>query len=257
MGGIGPGGLLNAARLQGLTGEGGGGGRHPFGLSGMMGPNHAMGGSVAAMNAFSRLDPQGGQHRGPMYPQFQGHGGSNNNNEGGLIHSMNPGTASALFSSVQSQFNPRGSVVVGGGVVGNVLNSDVVFDTSRVPVGASSSSSSGINTMGMTSAEMFEAGLRLERMENRQQHAMQQMSMMDAFGRNGGGNLRAAANNAGASGKSPSQSSFHPPQTTSSSSSSGGNFGMSEVELASEIMKRPGMDPLRALELAKRFNSST
>mmetsp|Transcript_40812 Transcript_40812/g.85544 ORF Transcript_40812/g.85544 Transcript_40812/m.85544 type:complete len:218 (-) Transcript_40812:249-902(-) len=211
------------------------------------------------MNAFSRLDPQGGQHRGPMYPQFQGHG-SNNNNEGGLIHSMNPGTASALFSSVQSQFNPRGSVVVGGGGVGNVLNSDVVFDTSRVPVGASSSSSSsGINTMGMTSAEMFEAGLRLERMENRQQHAIQQqMSMMDAFGRNGGGgNLRAAANNAGASGKSPLQSSFHPPQITSSSSSSGGNFGMSEVELASEIMKRPGMDPLRALELAKRFNSST
>lgn len=240
MGGIGPGGLLNAARLQGLSSGGG-----QFGMSrmsGMMGPN-VMGGNVAAMNAFSRLDPQGG-HRGQMFQQFQGQGQGNTNNEG-LVNSMNPNTASALFSSVQSQFNPRGSV----GGVGNGLNSDVMFDSSRV-----GASSSGMNTMGMTSAEMFEAGLRLEQMENRQQQARQQqmnmMDMMDMFGRNGhaNGNHSNTNTNHGTSSQS-----YHPPQTTSS----GGNFGMTEVELATEIMKRPGMDPLRALELAKRFNGAT
>ena len=211
-------------------------------MIGMMGPN-VMGGNVAAMNALSRLEPQSGR-RGQMFQQFQGQGqGNNNNNNEGLMNSMNPNTTSALFSSVQSQFNPRGSA----DGMGNGLNSNIIFDSSQV-----GASSLGMNTMGMTSAEMFEAGLRLERMENRQQQARQQMIMMDMFGRNGHNNGNHSNNNSNTNNGTSSQS-FHPPQTTSS----GENFGMTGVELSSEIMKRPGMDAVRAFELAKRFNIAT
>ena len=97
-------------------------------------------------------------------------------------------------------------------------------------------------SMGMTSTDMFEAGLRLERIEQRQQQ--RQMQMMDML------------NNSNA----PIAPSFNPQAgaTTRTNFLNTNHRGdMSEVDLASEIMKQgePGMEPWRALELAKRFKN--
>ena len=79
----------------------------------------------------------------------------------------------------------------------------------------------------MTSADMFQAGLRLQQMERHE--------------------------------SAPPASFDGPPGGTFGNGMNGNaRNGMNKVELASQIMKRgdPGMEPGRALELAKRFNGS-
>eukprot|EP00584_Thalassiosira_punctigera_P005023 CAMPEP_0172534668 /NCGR_PEP_ID=MMETSP1067-20121228/6946_1 /TAXON_ID=265564 ORGANISM="Thalassiosira punctigera, Strain Tpunct2005C2" /NCGR_SAMPLE_ID=MMETSP1067 /ASSEMBLY_ACC=CAM_ASM_000444 /LENGTH=390 /DNA_ID=CAMNT_0013319483 /DNA_START=262 /DNA_END=1434 /DNA_ORIENTATION=+ len=197
-----------------------------FGLAGtyeaMMGQAGLMGNAAALAAAQHSL-----AHQVPrqMYPPSFNQGVVGD----GLMNSMNTmnhggcvglGGPASMFSSVSSQY-PR------AGAMG-----------------------------GMTSTDMFEAGLRLEEMEQRQQQ--RQMQMMGML--NGGGNT-AMLNGGG----SPALSPFNPvpPSHMPNASNFGGSVGgsmhcMSEMELASEIMKRgePGMEPWRALELAKRYNNA-
>lgn len=97
---------------------------------------------------------------------------------------------------------------------------------------------------GMTSKEMFQAGLRLERMEQAQAAAARGNSMAPGSGGGGGGG----------GGQIPSGSQDFPALSNVPPNM---RDNMSEVELASEIMKQgePGMEPWRALELAKRFKN--
>mmetsp|Transcript_9741 Transcript_9741/g.17512 ORF Transcript_9741/g.17512 Transcript_9741/m.17512 type:complete len:131 (-) Transcript_9741:32-424(-) len=95
-------------------------------------------------------------------------------------------------------------------------------------------------TMGMTSTDMFEAALRLERLEQGQQRKMRLADMVRDR------NVSAA-------------SSFNLPPTMPSLDTNYGNSKsgkMSNVELAFEIMQKdPSMEPMHALEMAKHLNN--
>lgn len=139
--------------------------------------------------------------------------------------------------------------------------------------GAGSGSNQGFpqgGMSGMTSKDMFEAGLRLERMEQRQQQMQQMQMSMDpqsqfnhpsapsASAGMGGGN-HSSMGMSGMSGSPglPSANYGGSNSMMNNSSSFGGADNMSQVELASQLMKRdPSMEPWRALELAKRFNNN-
>ena len=95
------------------------------------------------------------------------------------------------------------------------------------------------STMGMTSTDMFEAALRLERLEQGQQRKMRLADMVRDR------NVSAA-------------SSFNLPTMPSLDPSYGNSKcgKMSNVELAFEMMQRdPSMEPMHALEMAKRLNN--
>lgn len=108
---------------------------------------------------------------------------------------------------------------------------------------------------GMTSADMFQAGLELERREQRQQQITNML------------NNNKKDDNPFAESSSFDQVSS-PPQAmgmnNDNSFDDSNNFGnnngngTSEITLATEIMKQsPGMEPWKALELAKRFNAKS
>lgn len=108
---------------------------------------------------------------------------------------------------------------------------------------------------GMTSTDMFEAGLCLERMEQRQQQRQNQM--MDMLNDNGGNSPAMAAATTSSFNQAMSQQQPQMPISMSSEmNGNNSNFGgdMSQVDLATQILKRdPSMEPWRALELAKSF----
>eukprot|EP00580_Thalassiosira_gravida_P001443 CAMPEP_0201598712 /NCGR_PEP_ID=MMETSP0492-20130828/432_1 /ASSEMBLY_ACC=CAM_ASM_000837 /TAXON_ID=420259 /ORGANISM="Thalassiosira gravida, Strain GMp14c1" /LENGTH=361 /DNA_ID=CAMNT_0048061165 /DNA_START=66 /DNA_END=1151 /DNA_ORIENTATION=- len=110
--------------------------------------------------------------------------------------------------------------------------SSTIFTPNRLPH----------DSMGLTSTEMFEAGLQLRKMEQRRERQMQLMDML---------NTRKVMH---------STSSCSPPVVSSNQFDNFNNhsFGgvSKEVKLASEIMFRyPSMEPSRALELANRFDN--
>jgi len=103
------------------------------------------------------------------------------------------------------------------------------------------------NAMGMTSTDMYRAGLQLERIEHQQQRQIQNMDMF-----NNGNNVPGAP---------PFNQSPPMPVQMPAANNYGGptnNFGggdITDVDVAFNMMKQnPNMEPWRALELAKRFN---
>jgi len=98
------------------------------------------------------------------------------------------------------------------------------------------------DSMGLSSTEMFEAGLQLRKMEQRRERQMQLMDML---------NMRNVVPSASAP-------SYSPPVVSSNQFDNFNNFGElpKEVKLAFEIMFRyPNMEPSRALELANCFDN--
>lgn len=114
------------------------------------------------------------------------------------------------------------------------------------------------NMGGMTSTDMFEAGLRLERMEQRQQYEQRQMQLMDMLNNNRSpqsssnpppssyNNMGPGSSMGGAAGSAPSGT---------GNNNGGNNNNVSEISLASEIMKNnPSMEPRKALEMARNIS---
>lgn len=191
-----------------------------------------------------------------MLPPF----GSNNPYSMGHPYNMNP----MLFPQQARQVMPYAGAPNQGG-------NGIMHSNSTGMGGPSSLFMPGQFPQGMTSTDMFEAGLCLERMERQQERQMQMMNMLnqdDNFP------TETAASSFNPS-MPPSASSFNPPMPPPASSFNPslprttmptefdsnihGNSdirsdNMTEVELASQLLKGdPGMEPRRALELAKRF----
>lgn len=161
---------------------------------------------------------------------------------------------------MNNMFNQGGGPALDQGGGNNLLNS-VGLGGAAASAAMSSQLPQGSSMQGMTSADMFEAARRLQRME--QQRQMQGMGI-----NNPSSNGMLNANNGNAMMSAASSQSQEPiamalnnnnATTISGSSNTGGGMspplspeGMMNVQLASEIMKKdPTIEPLRALELAK------
>lgn len=142
--------------------------------------------------------------------------------------------ANSVFNSVDPNFagNAMFPASLSQGMAGGQFGSPSAFSPSQFAQDA----------MGMSSAEMFETALRLQRMEERQRQQMRMMEMLNT-----------------------SKPAAPPPPSFGQAAWNGNlenssNLGygqMSKVKVASEIMLRdPNMEPSQALELARHFNTN-
>ena len=160
---------------------------------------------------------------------------------------------------MNNMFNQGGGPALDQGGGNNLLNS-VGLGGAAASAAMSSQLPQGSSMQGMTSADMFEAARRLQRME--QQRQMQGMGINNPSSSgmlNNTNNINAMPA-ASSQSQEPAMALNNNNSTNiSGSSNTGGGMspplspeGMMNVQLASEIMKKdPTIEPLRALELAK------
>ena len=175
------------------------------------------------------------------------------------------GQQGAGAGQMNNMFNQGVGPALNQGGGNNLLNSvglDAKWGLRAEPASAPMSSSQlpQGSMQGMTSADMFEAARRLQRME--QQRQMQGMGINNPSSSSGMLNTNNGNAMPAASSQSQEQAmalNNNNATNISGSSNTGGGMspplspeGMMNVQLASEIMKKdPTIEPLRALELAK------